>query len=546
MVAIVAGNGAGVSNSSANTLGQQGIFGDPTLGKTKEAAYVNVSNGNLVVQDKDDFVVARGLNLALTRTYNSQGTYSDVIGDDWKLGLVKQVTGLTGTANTSGSTVVRIDSDGSSSLFTYDDSQGCYVSSDGAGAYQRLKLDEQGKWIWTSDRQDETGNFEIYDSALNDGRIQSAGQNGETLLTYSYDTNNRLAFVNDASGDTTQFLYDSAGHISTIGRQPTGTPFAISTVYSYDDLGRMTGAMTKLSSSSPHRTTYQYDGNSDRIATIDQGDGTKLSFTYVLVGSDYKVKTVTDALGAVTTFDYSVAGRTTVTDPMGVATSYAYDAQGRLTAVIGPTVGGVATGAGFEYDDHGNVTSVTDGRGLKTVYQYDANGNRIYERDPAGDTITRVYDLKSNQLLSETHYATPDPDGDGTATAAAPATTQYVYDTSNRLRFVISATGIPSPASRWNDAMNRPGCTAGRDSPISSGPKRSTASCRSSTTSTNPQKRAPSGASSADSTTSAITGPRRWKPWRMEPTSRTRRSGSPVAPSIARHVRSSDEVRSTT
>ena len=50
----------------------------------------------------------------------------------------------------------------------------------------------------------------------------------------------------------------------------------------------------------------------------------------------------------------------------------------------------------------------------------------------------------------------------------------------------------------------------------------------------------------ADSTTSTITGPTRWKPWRTAPASRTRLSGSPVASSIARHVRSSDEVITTT
>ena len=49
-----------------------------------------------------------------------------------------------------------------------------------------------------------------------------------------------------------------------------------------------------------------------------------------------------------------------------------------------------------------------------------------------------------------------------------------------------------------------------------------------------------------DSTTSAITDPSRWNPWRTEPASRTRLSGSPVQPSMAAHVRSSDDVFTTT
>ncbi|NVE01914.1 RHS repeat protein, partial [Massilia sp. BJB1822] len=73
-----------------------------------------------------------------------------------------------------------------------------------------------------------------------------------------------------------------------------------------------------------------------------------------------------------------------------------------------------------------------------SVYRYDGNGNRIYERDGAGNVVERSYGAQ-NQLLAETRYAQPDPDGDGAALPSAPETTRYLYDEKNHLRFVIGA-----------------------------------------------------------------------------------------------------------
>ncbi|WP_198156104.1 hypothetical protein, partial [Herbaspirillum autotrophicum] len=68
--------------------------------------------------------------------------------------------------------------------------------------------------------------------------------------------------------------------------------------------------------------------------------------------------------------------------------------------------------------------------------QYDERGNQILQRDGAGNTITRTYNA-ANQVVTETHYAQAD-DGAG---ATQPATTRYVYDNGNLLRFVVSAEG---------------------------------------------------------------------------------------------------------
>ena len=118
MVAIVSGNGFGLTNTSGGVLGQQGLFGGALHGTGREGAYVNVFNGNLSLQDGDGFLASSGLNLALTRTYNSQAALSDASNNGWQDALLKQVK-LVGTLNATDSYVQRIDADGSMSTFKY-------------------------------------------------------------------------------------------------------------------------------------------------------------------------------------------------------------------------------------------------------------------------------------------------------------------------------------------------------------------------------------------------------------------------------------------
>ena len=72
-----------------------------------------------------------------------------------------------------------------------------------------------------------------------------------------------------------------------------------------------------MSDGKTYVTTYTYDGDSTRIASITNGDGTRVQITYELMGADYKVTTLTDGENKQTTFDYSVPNQTTLTDPLG-------------------------------------------------------------------------------------------------------------------------------------------------------------------------------------------------------------------------------------
>ena len=108
MVAVISGNGLGVNNTSASTLGSQGAVGSASEGNSGEQVYVNSSTGNLVIQDTDDYLAALGLNLPIVRTYNSQAQMGDDFGGNWRLGVNEQLINQTGTINTAGSTITKV------------------------------------------------------------------------------------------------------------------------------------------------------------------------------------------------------------------------------------------------------------------------------------------------------------------------------------------------------------------------------------------------------------------------------------------------------
>jgi len=403
MVAIVSGNSFGVSSSSAGVLGQPGLFGNAALGNGKGSAFVNISTGNLALQHQDDFLAARGIDVALTRTYNSLGQ----LGASWRMGSLREVTLTAGALNAAGSKITRTGSDGARAEYIFDATRAAYVTTDGGGAYQTITYDSaKQQWTWRGERNDLKGEHEIYDAA-NGGRLVEVRDETGSRLSLTYDARGRLQGIANASGDTTTFDYvgDNLAQIRTNGA--TLNDF-VRVRYGYDERGRLTSVTTDLSpedgsiaDGKVYTTRYAYDGDSDRIATIEESDGSRLGLTYVQSGGAWRVASTTDALGRVTQYDYLATGQTVVTDPLGTRTTFTYDALGQLTAITGPVVGGLAQTTRYAYDAKGNVISVIDPLGLKTTFDYDANGNRTLEARPDGTVISRVYDQVSNRLLNE-------------------------------------------------------------------------------------------------------------------------------------------------
>ena len=182
MVAIVAGNGLGLFNTSLNTLGGGGVFGQGGLGQAGGQGFVNASNGNLILQFSDEQLSGLGLDLFHLRTYNAQGSVSDGDADGWRWDGERRLV-LSGTRNATGSTVTRTTGDGHQTIYSWNGSR--YVSSEGDGAHDSLEVGTfllllPTEWIWTdgSSRAEER-----YD--LSTGRLKSyTNASGERLTRH--------------------------------------------------------------------------------------------------------------------------------------------------------------------------------------------------------------------------------------------------------------------------------------------------------------------------------------------------------------------------
>jgi YD repeat-containing protein len=443
MVAIVSGSGLGLSTSSLSTLGQRGLIGTASQGNNGEQAFVNIATGNLVLQDRDDLLMARGTDVAALRTYNSQGLADDDNGDNWSNGFFTRNILFTGTLNTAGSTVTRVDRDGARSVYAFDAATLTYTSTEGAGAYDVIRYDgTSGRLTWTDGN---SGVIERYTAS--DGRLIAMSDASGNTVSYEY-ANGLVSRVIGPAGDSMIHSYTADGNLGSVRMLAADGTETTRTTYGYDKKGRLATVTVDLTpqdktDSVTYSTTYTYSGNSSRVATVTQSDGTSLQFTYVQTQLGFRVATVSDGLGQVTTFTYDVTNRrTTVTDPMNRVTAFEYDAAGQLTGIVSPAVAGVPQTTSFAYSATGDLLQVTDPAGGVVAMSYDANGNQILQRDAAGNTVTRTFDV-NNQISTETTYVVPDPDGAGSAQPGEPLVTRYIYDTGDDrlLRFVVSGEG---------------------------------------------------------------------------------------------------------
>lgn len=345
MVAIFTGLGLGTERGSNFLLGSRGQLGSAGFGRFGENVYVNAANGNLSIQRSDEILAGVGTDLALGRNYNSEGPATDENGDNWRLSASRSVVGLTGTVNTAGSTVTRIDWDGSDTLYTWDTSRNAYVCTQEGDAYDKLTFASgTNTWTWT---QGTTGATETYAGASG-GRITLSNDANGNRITFTY-TGSLLTKVAMADGEYVSLSYtgNNLQQVATYAKASSGSPAATLLLtrvrYTYDARNRLSTVTTDLTPNDNSvtdgksvTTSYTYDGTSTRVASISQTGGARLDISYVLVGSTYRVASFTQAQsgtsGSTTSFSYDVVNKiTSVIDNMGQETRLTYDAQGHLT-----------------------------------------------------------------------------------------------------------------------------------------------------------------------------------------------------------------------
>jgi YD repeat-containing protein len=419
MVAIVTGAGLGLGQSSLNNLGASGQIGSSGTGPDDESVFVNASNGNLVISRTDEILSGLGLNDNIDPTYNSLSASTGYgASNGWQTNDARAVWGLSGTLDTSGSTVYRTSGDGTVSTYVWNATDGAYVSTQAGQGANRLTYNSgTSTWTWT-DGTDQTS--ETYD-ATNGGRIVSATDANGNTLTYSY-TGSQLTQVTDADGEYAALSYDTNGNLAQVSTYYYANAAAkasntltqeTSVFYTYDSQNRLSTVTTSLTPTDNSSTvggeivtTYGYDGTSNRITSIGQTGGAQVTIGYTLVGSNYQVSSVaqTTSTGVTNTTSFSYGtGSTTVTDNAGNVTTLAYDASGNLTQMTLPPAqsGATAEVYAYTYNSDGDLLTATDPQGNVTTYTYDANDNLLTKTDALGNTTTYTYDA-NNHVLTET------------------------------------------------------------------------------------------------------------------------------------------------
>ena len=341
---------------------------------------VNVTNGNMYLQQTDYRLHGIGDGLEITRTYNSKNQTAGLFGYGWSSILDESVVAY-------GTNLLRLNlPDGQAAYFTRSSPSAPYEA---VGAFNFY-----GQVVKNGDN--------TYTLTFKDGRV------------HQFNANGRLVSFADRNGNTTTLTLNGSGNPTTI-TDPSGRTITL-TYDSYTKIATISDSMGTIA-------TYVH-GFWNRLTSVTYADGSKYVFTDMFQGNNVYLTAVQDALNnfleshaydsqgrAITseiagngteryTLNYVSATQTDVTDALNHVTKYFFDkTKGRnvVTRVEGSCGCGNSQITQWDYDNSLNVTSKIDALNHTTTYTYDTNGNQLTQTDATG-TITYTYNSLGDVL----------------------------------------------------------------------------------------------------------------------------------------------------
>ncbi|MCK4260971.1 MAG: DNRLRE domain-containing protein, partial [Halanaerobiales bacterium] len=373
-------------------------------------ASANIFSGNLVLQDVDISVPAKGFNLEFARTYNSnKSAQTGVLGYGWTF------SGNSCIIIFDGGNIVRlIGADGSEHLFRKEGTE--YKAPEGIdlsltydstkGEYS-FKSPARVKYIYSANtkkilrKEDRYGNkinygYDVY------GRLDKISDSSIPARTIQiFYSNDRIWKVIDPKNRSAYYNYDSYGNLE-----------------SYQDFG---GHITHYNFNSSHllsgvtdpegnNTHFGYFGEDVyTVRTADQLDGWRETIfaTMTSDGIDNLVRVVTEVNGCDIIYTMNREGLVMKKEIEGEdaldTTTYNFAYKDKRIQIVDDT----KTMTYYEYDDNTddgipNLTKVIRDYGegknnYTTIYGYDSYHNVISIKNARGFTITNAWSADGNK-----------------------------------------------------------------------------------------------------------------------------------------------------
>jgi RHS repeat-associated protein len=379
---------------------------------------VNVTNGNMYLQQTDYQLPGAGEAIAVSRTYNSISQNIGLFGRGWSTMYDETMTTLAGNllqlTLPDGWVVTSLSPEFYGQMVRNGDDSYTVTFKDG-GVHQ---FSASGKLLSLTDRQ---GNQMLL--TYTNGTLSSITDPFARVLTVTTNGSGRVLSLTDSLGTVATYTYGGSNELLT-------TTYADNSGYTYSYTGIPGGLGLTAVTDALGNIVEQHDYDSQGRATTSEAQGgvNRYALSYIsLTETD-----VTDALGHVTKYFYgNIKGRLVVTRVEG------------LCNCGGGSGSQVQT---WTYDDKLNVTAKTDALNHVVSFTYDANGNRLTETDSLG-TTTYTYNglaevLTATDKLNGVTTNTYDSSGNLLTTRdALNNTTTLTYNSRGQVLMATDARG---------------------------------------------------------------------------------------------------------
>ncbi|MDR3660604.1 MAG: DUF4214 domain-containing protein, partial [Mycobacterium sp.] len=286
--------------------------------------------------------------------------------------------------------------------------------------------------------------------------VLSVAQANATI-TYTYNGLGEVTSKTEATGDQTQYIYDSLGRQTAV-LAPTYADYNSATVQTqtqsyYDGLGDLirstvgasiTVGLYGTTTATDRITTYAY-GAGGRLASTTDASGFTKNFYYdragrVVAETYSRLKSDGTTVAEAMAFTYDALGRGVAQTTANQLANTAWTFGGGQTVTFGDSnqvrydAFGQITGKGvnglwqetYTYDMAGRQFSSTANDGTTKYYVYDANGNNTLEIDSTGTDLSTYTLIGAINLLTNNGANTV-----GAAAVAGVVVTIKAFDARN-------------------------------------------------------------------------------------------------------------------